>query len=893
MKKIFSLVLSLSLILSYTSLVNAYSFRDAFSDIRGLKDRVVALTSKIENIPLVANPVDPGVACTINSLTASPVSISGTQSVSITWSTGRCASVTLDGTKVLSSTNSAYLTESMMKLQSATKTYTLTASSPGQPVLTKTITVPLSNTTCTIDSFGANPTSLASVGGNTTLTWKTTGCTSVSINGKSYVLTGSVLLSQKGATTYTLTASNLKNTTTKDVVVSVGPICFVSSFTASPATLSAPGNVVLNWASKGCDSVNINGINYPANGSTTKMQLETTRYDLSGVQKNSSGVGFVKADKSITVPVSTPVACSIDSFTASPELVSVGDVSTLRWSTKNCTKIIIDGNTNNDLNGYLVVSPTGTKTYQMVANGADGKAVSKSITITVIPACIINSLLVTPSTIDVGESSTLSWKTTGCTKLLLNGISNSVNGSISVNPSQATAYTIIASNQTGKNITQSTLLTIGSCSFVSASIVGNRLSWATKNCTQILIDGVANNQMSGSILIPSTPGKVYTLIASGVNGTTATKKVASENGTTPCVIESFVVEEFFDQFGNQKHTLIWSTKNCNSIKINDVVVPEAGSESVVVSDSNELIPAKRTVLSNSAVYTLAVTDNAGVAQTSDLLVYLNKLEVKRVSPDIILNAGEKNVLLGTYEFTWGLGHTVPGYISQITLAERLCTSSGSRIYKNIRFMIGTTQLSGYIVGGAFDNCDRYYFIPDKTAETTFTPVNGKPQTKTIHIYADINEEIDQFNGFMNYVSSILFSQAQGGVGGSSHIYVTKINPVSNLDVCPNIAGVQSSIPSGMIKDSSGNCITPPLACTILTFTASPNPTLWKPTVGGTSTLTWTTKDCTSVTINGTAHPANGTLTLNGIQENTVYTLKALQGTLESDMRQLQVTLISG
>ena len=30
------------------------------------------------------------------------------------------------------------------------------------------------------------------------------------------------------------------------------------------------------------------------------------------------------------------------------------------------------------------------------------------------------------------------------------------------------------------------------------------------------------------------------------------------------------------------------------------------------------------------------------------------------------------------------------------------------------------------------------------------------------------------------------------------------------DVCPNIEGVQTSLPSGMVKDTAGNCITPGL-----------------------------------------------------------------------------------
>ena len=35
-------------------------------------------------------------------------------------------------------------------------------------------------------------------------------------------------------------------------------------------------------------------------------------------------------------------------------------------------------------------------------------------------------------------------------------------------------------------------------------------------------------------------------------------------------------------------------------------------------------------------------------------------------------------------------------------------------------------------------------------------------------------------------------------------------PPPPSDVCPNIEGVQTSIPAGMSKDSSGNCVTPPV-----------------------------------------------------------------------------------
>ena len=37
-----------------------------------------------------------------------------------------------------------------------------------------------------------------------------------------------------------------------------------------------------------------------------------------------------------------------------------------------------------------------------------------------------------------------------------------------------------------------------------------------------------------------------------------------------------------------------------------------------------------------------------------------------------------------------------------------------------------------------------------------------------------------------------------------------VTPPPPVDVCPNIEGVQTSVPPGMVKDASGNCVTPPV-----------------------------------------------------------------------------------
>src|SRR5258708_24923 len=38
--------------------------------------------------------------------------------------------------------------------------------------------------------------------------------------------------------------------------------------------------------------------------------------------------------------------------------------------------------------------------------------------------------------------------------------------------------------------------------------------------------------------------------------------------------------------------------------------------------------------------------------------------------------------------------------------------------------------------------------------------------------------------------------------------VFALGEITAPDLCPNIAGVQATIPSGMVLDGSGNCITP-------------------------------------------------------------------------------------
>jgi hypothetical protein len=41
-----------------------------------------------------------------------------------------------------------------------------------------------------------------------------------------------------------------------------------------------------------------------------------------------------------------------------------------------------------------------------------------------------------------------------------------------------------------------------------------------------------------------------------------------------------------------------------------------------------------------------------------------------------------------------------------------------------------------------------------------------------------------------------------------------VQPQQPSDVCPNIEGFQSSVPAGLVKDASGNCVSPPTTVTV-------------------------------------------------------------------------------
>jgi uncharacterized protein YceK len=183
------------------------------------------------------SPTGKGSVPTITSFTANPASITSGTSSTLSWAASGATSVAITPGAFTSTSASGSTSLS----PTATTTYTLTATNAaGSSTSTATVTVNAGTPGApTISSFAANPTGI-SLGSSSTLSWVTSGATSIAIKPGTFTSTsasGSTTVNPTATTTYTLTATNAVGSTTSTSSVTVasagGPLAI--------ATTSCPG----------------------------------------------------------------------------------------------------------------------------------------------------------------------------------------------------------------------------------------------------------------------------------------------------------------------------------------------------------------------------------------------------------------------------------------------------------------------------------------------------------------------------------------------------------------------------------------------------------------------------------------------------------------------------
>lgn len=347
-----------------------YSFRLTVKNTDGLSASASTSVS-------TASPA----ALQITLFSATPASILPGQSSTLTWSVQNSTSVSISPT-----VGNVAASGSTSVSPTATTTYTLTASGPGGTI-TATATVqvgPPQPGNPQIIRFEANPVSIAP-GQSSTLSWTTTGASTVSIspNVGSVTQNGSTTVTPAQTTTYTLTATSADNrTVTAPVTVVVAParIPQILTFVANPQTIDAGQSTKLCWQVSDATNISITpgvGDNLNANDCATVSPSTTTTYTLTA----TNAQGQIQANTTVNVG-----QVRILSFTSDPiTSTAAGQLVTLSWTTQNATSVVIVANELGPQtlspNGSLQVHPITNTTYTLTAYGPGGQTVSVTISV--------------------------------------------------------------------------------------------------------------------------------------------------------------------------------------------------------------------------------------------------------------------------------------------------------------------------------------------------------------------------------------------------------------------------------------------------------------------------------------------------------------------------------
>lgn len=309
------------------------------------------------------------------------------------------------------------------------------------------------------------------------------------------------------------------------------------SFTPSAPSIVRGGSVTISWSCNGNTQAVTGSTNFaPAVGSTelTGSRLvapnNTTTYSISIVNGNGSKTATVSVTVTVTDPVPTVT------LSANPTSIVSGGSTTLSWHSTNATSASgINFTPGSVADGTITVSPTVTTTYTITVTGSGGTA-SATQTVTVTAASISVNLSASPTTIEQGQSTTLTWTSTGANHVDNNGTNftaSGVNGITTVSPSATTTYTIKV--KTGNNsasdsvtitvIPQPPTLTLTADPMVIQKGDSTSLTWNATNATALVSSNFGATSVSGSKSnLKPTVTTTYTITVSGSGGET-TKSV--------------------------------------------------------------------------------------------------------------------------------------------------------------------------------------------------------------------------------------------------------------------------------------------------------------------------------------------------------------------------------
>jgi|GEM_PF-859905 len=343
-------------------------------------------------------------------------------------------------------------------------------------------------------------------------------------------------------------------------VAKISPISPTVTISANPTEVTLGGTTTLTWSSTNAYSCTASedwSGPEPTSGTLTVTPgLGSRNYYLTctGAPGTTSAVAYAHVEVSAPPPTLN--------FSASPSTITLGQSTTLTWSTANassCSDISggpgsnVNADAGGNISGSVSFTPneSGSIEYDLECYGG-GSSVGATVTVTVNPAVTpppvpTVNLTANPTSLTLGQSTTLSWTTTNAASCSASSSDNSykgtqsTGGTLSETPAATgtVTYTLTCANSAGVTASAmaSVSVTAPAPTAPLVTITANpaaitlgesiHLSWSSTNATSCTASS-SDDSYTGTepaigttVETPAVAGMlIYTLSCSGPGGAT-------------------------------------------------------------------------------------------------------------------------------------------------------------------------------------------------------------------------------------------------------------------------------------------------------------------------------------------------------------------------------------
>lgn len=547
-----------------------------------------------------------------------------------------------------------------------------------------------------------------------------------------------------------------------------------------------------------------------------------------------------------------PVGASakINSFTAVPATIELGDEVTLLWDTTGNNGISIEPRVGLQLpKGEAVDRPLVDTRYVLTIPGRDD--LSAEVTVEVRSGPRVISFEATPRSISDGESAILSWVTSDAEGVAIEpGLGDGgPSGSVTVTPAATTTYRLFAFR--GDQLSAPSELTVSVQSGNQPQIrvfraspdtvqsgTASTLSWEVLNATSVSIDnGLGPQAAQGSVTVTPAQTTNYTLTAVGPGGQVNASVMVTVTGAGPPAVLDFSATPDTIAPGGAS-TLAWDTDNADEVEIQ----PGSGAR-LEAKGMLEVSPAV------STTYTLtAYSLGAGLSASRQVTV-----NVAAPNQPVVTNFGAQPAAItsgGSTTLTWSTQNT-----DTVDIDQGVGVNLGAN---------GSVQVS-----------------PGQTTTYTLT-ARGPGGSANATTLVTVSPPPPVIDGFSAQPAAITAGGSTTLSWTTSHATSVTIDngvgsrgPDDNVTVSPSQTTTYTLVaqgPGGSVSGTVVVSVSPPGAPTITSFAAAP-PQI---PAGGQATLSWSVQNATTVTVdNGLGAQAATGQVMVSPPSTTNYTLTAV------------------